>query len=95
MADIDHSIVIGEIRGTLLEFQKHTDRRFDEIREVAEIAAKAAKLAQDKAEKAHLASDTIVKRAGFASGVVSCFVVGIVWIAENIPKAFAAIIAGH
>ena len=67
---------LGRIEGTLTEFKAHTDRRFDEIKDVISIANKRAELAEKKADDAHQYAQGLVKRAtyyamGFAGAITT------------------------
>jgi len=86
---------LGRIEGTLIEFKDNTDRRFDEIHAAAKLATTEARIAQGKADEAHAFAKILVQRAGFMGGVVSCVLVGIIWVIEHIPKDLARITGSH
>ena len=91
--EINHTL--GRIEGTLIEFKENSERRFDEISHSAKQATEEARTARVKAEAAHEFSKLIVQKAGFMGGVVSFLLVGFVWVIENIPKVFAAVVGAH
>lgn len=85
-------LILGEIKGTLNEFKEHTDRRFDEIKDVVSEATAMARTAQQLAKDSHNFSRGLVQKAGFVSGSVSLIFFGIVWVFEHTSKAIASII---
>ena len=67
--------------------------RFDRLEEslgkttdLANDAIKKADDAEKKAIEAHNYSQEIVKRAGWAGGIVATFIGGLFWVADHIPK---------
>lgn len=86
---------LGKIEGILVEFKNNTERRFDEITEASRLATEAAKSAQERADEAHAFAKLLVQKAGFMGGMVSCILIGIIWVFEHVPKALAAIAGAH
>ncbi len=84
---------LGRIEGTLTEFKAHTDRRFDELKDVISLAHKRAEVAEEKAEKAQSYAEGIVRKATYYSMGFAGAITTVLFFIKN--KAIASIFGVH
>lgn len=84
---------LGRIEGTLTEFKAHTDRRFDELKDVISLANKRAEIAEEKAEAAHEYASGIVRKATYYSIGFAAAISSVLFFVKN--KALAMILGVH
>ncbi len=89
----DISQTLGEIKGTLVQFQRDTERRFDELKEGMEAANNRAVQAEKRADDAHEFAHGLVKRAAWMGAGAGIVFSTIAFFIKN--KAIASIFGVH
>lgn len=89
----DINRTLGEIKGTLVQFQHDTERRFDELKEGMEAANNRAVQAEKRADDAHEFAHGLVKRAAWMGAGAGIVFSTLAFFIKN--KALAAILGVH
>ena len=89
----DINCTLGEIKGTLVQFQRDTERRFDELKDVISFAHKRAEAAEKKADEAHTFAQGVVSRARWTAAGFAVAFSTIAYFVKD--KAFASIFGVH
>lgn len=89
----DVNRTLGEIKGTLVQFQRDTERRFDELKHDMVAATDRATTASKRADDAHDLASGIIKRAVWMGAGAGLIFSTIAFFIKN--KAVAAIFGVH
>jgi hypothetical protein len=81
---------LGEIKGTLVQFQRDTERRFDDLKDVIRVAHDRAEVAEKKAEEAQKFAQGIINRARWTAATFAVVFSTLAYFIKN--KALAAIL---
>ena len=87
------SQTLGEIKGTLVQFQRDTERRFDELKTDMNAANNRAVSAEKRADEAHDFAHGLVKRAAWMGAGAGIVFSTIAFFIKN--KAIAGIFGVH
>jgi hypothetical protein len=89
----DINRTLGEIKGTLVQFQRDTERRFDELKEGMVDANDRAIAAEKRADESHDFAHGLVKRAAWMGAGAGIVFSTLAFFIKN--KAIAAILGVH
>ncbi len=87
------SQTLGEIKGTLVQFQRDTERRFDELKDDMVAANNRAVQAEKRADEAHDFAHGLVKRAAWMGAGAGIVFSTLAFFIKN--KALASIFGVH